>query len=183
MKKDISNQVKIDLLIKASQNGDSESFAKIYDVFIEPIYKYIYFKVPAQEAEDLTETVFLKAWQNVRKYRPGKHSFKAWIFRIAHNTVIDFYRTQKEHLELDDKIEDEKSVSDPKRITKQVLLKERLHGALKNIPDKQKEVIVLKYINGHDNSEISKIMGKSEGAVRVLQNRALKSLRKYLEKA
>lgn len=182
MKKENSSSPEIDLLVQSSQAGDADAFGELYEKFLSSIYKYIYFKVPAEEAEDLTETVFLKAWENIRKYRSGQASFSSWLFRIAHNTVVDYYRTNKETLELEEHIEDKKSATDPKKKAENTFLAEDLKQALKEIAPKQKEVLILKYINGHSNEEIAQIINKSEGAVRILQMRGLQNLKKYMEK-
>src|SRR3989338_1073160 len=86
---------RIEELVKKSQEGDSDAFGSLYEQFITPIYRYIYYRVGADETEDLTEMVFLKAWENIKQYHFGVHSFSSWIFRIAHNVIIDHYRLNK----------------------------------------------------------------------------------------
>ena len=84
-------------LISRAQKGDAEAYGDLYEHYLDTIYRYIYYRVHNhQDAEDLTETVFLKAWQSLPNYRIGKTPFVAWIYRIAHNMVIDHHRTRKE---------------------------------------------------------------------------------------
>lgn len=166
--------------ILASQNGESEPFGKIYDHFLTPIYRYVYYKVPENEAEDLTEVVFLKAWQSIKRYKQGTTPFSSWLFRIAHNTVIDFYRTNREMLELADYIEDEREHINPRKLTDQEFLRKDVKHALAKLPPNQSEIIILKFFNNLSNAEIADYLGKNEGAIRVLQMRALQKLKKVM---
>lgn len=168
--------------ILASQEGESEAFGKIYDHFLTPIYRYVFYKVPENEVEDLTEVVFLKAWQSIRSYKQGKTRFSAWLFRIAHNTVVDFYRTNRDVLELAEYIEDERNHIDPKKLTEQEFLRKDVKMALTKLSETQSEIIILKFFNNLSNAEIAQYLGKKEGAVRVLQMRALQKLKEIMEK-
>ena len=173
----------IERLVILVQKGDQDAFAKIYDLFIDPIYRYIFYRVKDEEAEDLVETVFLKAWENIRQYKPGNKSFSAWIFRIAHNLVIDHYRANSNstNVELDDNLPDHKREHNPIRSTENILHQRSLKKALACLSKKYQEVIIYKFINEFSNEEIAKIMKKSEGSIRILQFRALKALKKELE--
>ncbi|MDA1060305.1 MAG: sigma-70 family RNA polymerase sigma factor [bacterium] len=173
----------IEKLVKIAQTGDQDSFAQIYEIFVDPIYRYVFFRVKAVDAEDLVETVFLKVWQNIRQYKPKKRSFSAWIFRIAHNLVVDYYRSSKDkHVdELSVQIPDTKREHNPIRVTQGVLDNEKLKIAIGKIKKQYQEVIIYKFVNELSNREISEIMRKSEGSLRILQFRALKALRRELE--
>lgn len=83
-------------LIKEAQSGKAEAFGKLYDDHISRIYRFILLKVSRKtDAEDITHQVFLSAWQNIRSYKIQGNPFSSWLYKIAHNAVIDFYRTQK----------------------------------------------------------------------------------------
>src|SRR3989338_10018248 len=86
----------IERLVLKIQQGDHDAFATLYDIFIDPIYRYVYYRVNQNDAEDLTEVVFLKVWENILQYKKQKSTFAAWIFRIAHNLVVDHYRATKD---------------------------------------------------------------------------------------
>ena len=167
-------------LVKKAQNGDAEAFGNLYDLLVKPVYRYIYSRVDQQIAEDLTEETFLKAWQNLAKYKQGKHPFSSWVFKIAHNLVCDYYRKNDVSFEIDENLPDHKSEASPAYQLNVKLNELKLKQALKELPENYQQVIVLKYINEEENSAIARIIGKSEGAVRTLQFRALEKLRNLL---
>jgi len=168
-------------LVEKAQKGDTQAFGEIYDALVKPVYRYVYYRVNREIAEDLTEETFLKAWQNLSKYKQGKHPFSAWVFRIAHNLVVDHYRKHEESAEIDENFADEKAHASPSYEINLKLNEVRLKKALKTLPENYQQVIILKYINEEENAVIAKVIGKSEGAVRTLQFRALEKLRRILE--
>ena len=178
--KDI-NQEEIEELVVEAKQGDTASFAKIYDLFVDTIYRYIYFKVGKEEALDLTETVFLKIWENLKSYHRSGSYFSAWIFRIAHNIVVDHYRLKRENLSLDMDLPDEKRQHNPIILTEQKISHELLYKAIAQLKKKYQQIIILKYINELDNGEIAAILRRSEGSLRILKFRALKALKLVLE--
>ena len=147
---------------------------------VKPVYRYIYYRVEDAIAEDLTEETFLKVWQNLKKYKKGKHPFSSWVFKIAHNLVVDYYRKHRIIEEVDEKLIDPQERSNPQHQTNIKLTKIRLRKVLRKLPSNYQQVIVLKYINELDNKEIAAAIGKSEGAVRTIQFRALEKLRALL---
>lgn len=170
----------IDRWVEQSKQGDSQAFGKVYDELVKPVYRYIYYRVDKEVAEDLTEETFFRAWKNLKKYKKGKHPFSSWVFRIAHNLVVDYYRKNKNTVEMiDETIEDEQKT--PAQKTDLKLTQVRLHQMIKRLPGNYQQVIILKYINELENTEIAAAMGKTEGAVRTLQSRALEKLRGLLE--
>lgn len=171
----------IEALVVKSQKGDQEAFAKIYDTYVTPIYRYIFYKVKAEDVEDLTEILFLKAWENVRKYKKRKNTtFKSWLFRIAHNLVVDHYRLNREHSSLNPFISDTKKEADPMRLTQDSLNNDKLKLAISKLKKNYQQILILKFINDLSNTEISEILKKSEGSVRILQFRALRALKAEL---
>lgn len=170
------------MLVAQAQNGDTASFAKIYDFYVDAIYRYIYFKVPKDDALDLTESVFLKVWENLRSYRVSEGStFSSWLYRIAHNAVVDHYRLHKEYAELDTNIPDEKKDTDPVTMTERRMGQETLRTAISKLKKSYQQIILLKYINELENHEIARVLGRSEGSLRILKFRALKALKRVLE--
>jgi RNA polymerase sigma-70 factor, ECF subfamily len=169
----------IEELVSLAQKGDSDAFASIYDTFVNSIYRYIYFRVPKADAEDLTEQVFLKAWEKIKQYKPAQKGFSAWIFRIAHNLVVDTYRFKKdkEFVELSPNVPEYRREHNPIKMTENSLHSDKLKIALSKLKKNYKQIVILKFINELSNEEIAKILNKSEGSVRILQFRALKALK------
>ncbi|MBT3864571.1 sigma-70 family RNA polymerase sigma factor [Candidatus Peregrinibacteria bacterium] len=174
----------VELLVKRAQKGDADAFGKLYDIFVDQIYRYIYFRVPANDVEDLTETVFLKSWEKIHQYKSGKKRFSAWLFRIAHNLVVDTYRFNKDKnlVELTPNIPEYRREHNPIKTTESALHSDYLKEALAKLKPHYKQIVILKFINELSNQEISEILKKSEGSIRILQFRALKALKIELEK-
>lgn len=180
--KDEQNKLQIEELVDKFQKGDREAFAKLYGIFVDKMYKYFYYKTMSQEeAFDLTETVFLKVWENAKSYKKKIGStFNSWIFRIAHNLLVDYYRLNKPSAELDNNQADLRAETSPAFLTEQSLSRSNLHRALGGLKGVYREVITLSFINGLDNTEVAEVMKKSEGSLRVLKFRALKELKRVL---
>jgi RNA polymerase sigma-70 factor, ECF subfamily len=173
----------IEDLVEKAQQGDTYAFGVLYDFFVDPIYRYVYFKVKKDDALDLTENIFLKVWEHLKSYRrsDGRATFSSWVYRIAHNVVVDHYRMEKEYAALDANAADDKRSNDPVKITEQKLGGEVLKKAMSKLKKTYRQIILLKYINELENHEIARIIGKSEGSVRILKFRALKALKEILE--
>lgn len=165
-------------LIKKAVAGDADAFAGLYDAYVEEVYRFVLHRVNNQQtAEDITSQVFLKAWDNLGRYKSRGLPFGAWLFQIARNTVIDYYRTRKETLPLDADIitEPDPAMNVARQVEKQ-LEGEWLRAILARLTDEQREVLTLKFINGLKTEEVAKLMGKRQGAIRALQMRALQAL-------
>lgn len=165
-------------LIQKAVAGDADAFAGLYDAYVDEVYRFVLHRVnDEQTAEDITSQVFLKAWDNLGRYKARGLPFGAWLFQIARNTVIDHYRTRKETIPFD---ADVLTQPDPAaNVAKQVekrLEGEWLHSILVRLTDEQREVLTLKFINGLKTEEVAKVMGKRQGAIRALQMRALQAL-------
>jgi RNA polymerase sigma-70 factor (ECF subfamily) len=170
-------------LVLQAQAGNSEAFGQLYDAYMERIYRFVYFRVEDQQtAEDITSQVFLKAWSNLDRFSFNRTPYLAWLYTIAHNAVIDHYRTRKVTAALDDVqlsqqdhaevVENEIDLTAEMKTIKQ---------ALQTLTDDQQKVLTLKFIEGMSNTEIARHLGKREGAIRALQMRGLQALAKQLE--
>lgn len=178
-----SEDKRIDTWVKKAQQGDKASLESLYDYFLEPIYRYIFFRSKsAEEAEDLTEEVFFRVLTKLHTYKKQKYlPFSAWIFRIAKNMLIDNYRKNVIMEEIPEDVVDESEQGDTRTLTEKRIEKKRLVEALKKLPKTQSDAISLKYFSQLENSEIAIILEKSETAVRILQSRGLKKLKSFLQ--
>jgi RNA polymerase sigma-70 factor, ECF subfamily len=174
---DTPKDSEIDALVVAAQEGDKEAFAEIYDAYFDKIYRYVFFRVKPEEVDDIVETIFIKSWVNLEKYEKRDVSFGAWLFRIAHNAVIDYRRAHRQILPIDPRLEDESIDAAPKRQTEQSLAAKEVREAISELKEPYRQVVTLKFLLGLSNTEIAEILGQREGNVRVLQFRALKDLK------
>jgi RNA polymerase sigma-70 factor (ECF subfamily) len=173
-------------LIKKAQRGDPHAFGDLYEYHAPAIYRYLYAHLDSQmDAEDLTGEVFIKAWQSLPKYVERGVPFLAFLFRIARNTLVDYYRQsnrfeQKSPDDMDGYKSDEISESElvSNRMEHQQLL--AVLGKLR--PDYQ-SVLTLRFISELSPEETAQVMNRSVGAIRVLQHRALAMLRDVINKA
>jgi RNA polymerase sigma-70 factor, ECF subfamily len=161
------------LVLRATKQ-DQLAFAQLYDRYVSKIYKYIYYRVGGwTEAEDLTAQVFLKAWEAITHYRWTERPFAAWLYRIAHNLVVDYFRAHQETVPLDEIFFVEEPNMRPDEIVQQHLSSEMFRRMLRRLTVDQQQVILLRFVEGYNTAETAHIMGKTEGAVRTLQHRAL----------
>lgn len=174
------NPFDVDALVFSAQEGDKSAFGELYELFFEPIYRYVYFRVPAGEVDDLVELVFIKAWMNMEKYEKRDAQFSSWLFRIAHNAVIDYRRQHRSLAPIDEELEDKTEKSAPKALTEKTMLSKTVREAIDQLKDPYKQVVTLKFLIGLSNNEIAEVMGEREGNIRVLQFRALKELKEIL---
>ncbi|MFH0928332.1 MAG: RNA polymerase sigma factor [bacterium] len=175
-------------LLKSAKNGDREAFGLVYKSFYTPIYRFIYFRVGDEEvAKDLTQTVFIKIFQKIEGYYSSESKPIAYFYRVARNTLIDHWRKNKA-LSLDALTEENENAEEisskrelPDALTETALSLEKLRRAIPLLAADQQEVVICKFINQLSNEETALAMGKSEAAVRQLQCRALKALRRVLQ--
>lgn len=179
----------IETFVSKAQKGDEESFSILFEVWFDRVYRYTAYRVDAAECEDIVSEIFLKLVQHLPKYksRPGV-GFGAWLFRMAHNTIIDWYRKKKELLGSDLETDDQDffaSVVDPQPLpdknTNSLYDYARVYKFLKKLKPEHREILELKFLEGFSNKEIASITGKTEGNIRIIQLRALKEMRKHLE--
>lgn len=172
------------LIYKVRQNKDAEAYGKLYDCYVDRIYRFVYFKVNVQEdAEDITSEVFLKAWEYINTTNKKIDNFNALIYRVARNSVIDYYRNRKINVSTDDEenliqIQDKVNVIEN---VEQVLDRSNIEKLLSKLKEAYRDVILLKYIEDYSISEIAEITGKSNANVRVLLHRGIQALKEISE--
>jgi len=180
-KPETSEKSTVEKLVVQAVNGNTDAFGELYSLFVEKIYRYIFYHVKSKTTtEDITGEVFLKAWRAIGSCRGKENTFSSWLYRIAHNQLIDEIRKRQRQPSWE--IETVETISDKTAGVEKNLEQQELLGVIDHLPSNHRQVIILKFIEGFDNREIASIMGKSEGAIRVLQMRALSTLRKELSK-
>lgn len=170
------HQSEIVRLVEKAAGGNFEAFGELYGIYLDRIYRYVFYQInDKMTAEDITEEVFIKAWKAIGSCKGKEKTFLSWLYRIAHNHLINTLNYMKKCTSIE-KIE----IIDPKQKIGTEIECQELIGMITCLPKHQKQVIILKFIEGLDNREIGKIMGKNEGAIRILQMRALAKLRQKL---
>src|SRR5512146_435987 len=177
---EMDRQTELVLLAKA---GDAEAFGHLYETYLDRIYRYIYFRVTdEQTAEDLISQVFSKAWENLDRYQPNGRPFIAWLYTIAHNSVIDHYRTRKDTVPIENTLSLASDSPSPDEQVELHFEADHLRNALQTLTPEQQQEVVLKFIAGMTTDEIAAQLQKSAGAIRALQMRALQALSKQMQK-
>ena len=163
-------------------DGNQAAFTQLYDIYFDRVYRYIYVRIRRQdEAQDLTQEVFIKALKEIESYRIDKTPFASWLFRIAHNQVIDHVRKHKNKIEMSiDQAPASVGAEDPVATIEQRVEVAELNAAITALTPAQQEVISLRFIAELPIAEVARILGKSEGTVKALQFNATISLRKLL---
>jgi len=173
----------IDLLVYRAAGGDADAFGRLYDMHVDRVYRHICYRVGnIADAEDLTQQVFIKAWQAIHRYKKTASPFLAWLIKISHNLVIDFYRSNRTMAYCDLDIFSSNPSSNPEHIAESQFEQQQMRQAILELPGDQQQVILMRFIEGFSYAEVAASLNKSEGAVRVILHRALVRLRKILEK-
>jgi RNA polymerase sigma-70 factor, ECF subfamily len=169
-------------LVRRAQQLDAQAFAQLYEAYFDKIYRYIVLRVGYEtEAEDLTQQVFMKVLHSISSYKPKGVPFSSWLYRIAHNQVVDDLRQRSKKATVD--IEGLPLVyqgEDPQHRMENLMDIEQLKKATKQLTPAQQEVLSLRFAGELSIAECAGIMGKSEGAIKALQHAAVQSLRKVL---
>lgn len=179
---DSISQRKERALIRSSIDGDSEAFEALYLHYMEKIYRYIYFRVGDEaQAEDMTEDVFVRAWEALPNFKLSESRFSSWLYTIAHNLLVDHYRRRNPaQISTDDLAR----YADPGDLPERIVGKKQefdvLAKSIMQLDDLEQQVLLLRFVEGLSHREIAAIIGKSQTASRVIQHRALKSLRALL---
>lgn len=171
-----------DELIVKAYHGDQHAFGVLYERYLNRVFRYIYFRVADSiEAEDLTETVFIKAWEALGSVRIEEFNFKAWVYRIAHNVVIDRYRTNRADVPLDDIGHLHDVTHNPEYAYRIQEESSQLAKEISKLDPVMQDVIIYRFILGLSHAETAEIMEKSEVNIRVIQYRALQKLKEKLD--
>ena len=168
-------------LLERVREYDAQALAEIYDRYAESIYRYAYRYVgDATLAEDLTSDVFLKLLQVLGTRRAPQEQLQGWLYRVARNLAVDWFRKQGKGVPLSLNEELAPGGDSPVTRLEQQELHQDLREAISKLTPEQQQVIVLRFGEGRKIREVGRLMGKSEGSIKVMQYRAMKRLRKLL---
>jgi len=163
---------------------DPEAIARLYDLYAPKIQSFIYHRTSdPMVTEDLTGQVFLRMLEAMRGGKGWRTSFSGWIYRIAHNLVVDYYRkrSQATYTNIDDAPNIAAKENDPYQATAAKLDSDALLSAINQLTEEQAQVITLRFLEGYSTSEVAVMMNKTEGAIKALQFRGMATLRRILE--
>jgi RNA polymerase sigma-70 factor (ECF subfamily) len=170
-------------LVSRAQNGEAEAVAQLYDAHAPLVFRYVYYRVrDRQTAEDLTADVFLRMVETLPRYEQRGRPFAAWLFRIAHDRVVDFYRRNllRRSAPLTDALADGEADTEAKAF--QASTSQAMLAGMQALTDEQQTVIQLRFIEGYNLEQTGAIMSKSPGAIKGLQHRALRRLARQIER-
>jgi len=169
-------------LIKRAKECDSSAFARLYEYYYQDIYNYIYLRISdASLAEDMTSEVFIKVLESIDSFTFRGFPFSSWLYRIARNMMVDYFRSHQEPVDLPLEEEVLPAERGPSDVVERELTQQQLARALSNLTEDQQQVIILRFVDGLSNTDVAQVLGKSERAIRSLQYRALSSLNRFLE--
>lgn len=169
-------------LLERARAYDAQALAEIYDCYAGAIYRYLYrYLGDAAQAEDLTSEVFLKLLQVLNTSRAPRDRLQGWLYRVAHNLAMDLFRQESRQavFPLDEELMSESA--SPATEVERHQSQQQLREAIGQLTPEQQQVILLRFGEGFKITEVSRLMDKSEGAVKILQHRAVKRLRKLLD--
>jgi RNA polymerase sigma-70 factor (ECF subfamily) len=171
-------------LVERAQKGDRSALEELYLIHFDRIYSYLHVSVGNRhDAEDLTTQTFLRMLESIGKFRFQSAPFSAWLFRIAHNLAMDHFRATRRW-----QPEEEVPEPDPDESTSaetgalESIGRKSMLELIEDLSPEQQQVLTLKFVFNFSNGEAATILGKTEGAIKSLQHRALASLQKQLEK-
>jgi RNA polymerase sigma-70 factor, ECF subfamily len=172
-------------LVEQAQRGDRDALEELYLMHFDRIYSYLHMSVGNRhDAEDLTTQTFLRMLESIARFRWQAVPFSAWLFRIAHNLAMDHFRASRRVQPEEDVPEPEGAEADSAELeAMHAIGRQSLLELIENLSEEQQQVLTLKFVFNFANAEVATILGKTEGAVKSLQHRALVSLQKQITHA
>jgi RNA polymerase sigma-70 factor (ECF subfamily) len=169
-------------LIAKAVDGDETAFTRLYDHYFDRIYRHIAYRVgQIEDAEDLTQQVFVQAWRALGRYKQTNSPFIAWLLTIAHNVVVSFYRRSKSVKSLENDVVDWPSDDHVEGTAEINVEYERVRRTIQRLKPEHQQILVMRFLEDLAHRDIALALGKSEANVRVMQHRALRDLRELLD--
>ena len=170
-------------LVEKAQDGDGEAFGRLYDAYVDTVYRYIYYRVSSKAlAEDLTQETFLRALRRISTFTWQGRDFGAWLVTIARNLVADHFKSSRHRLEVPtgEMLDSDEHEASPEDSVLAYLSNRALLDAVKQLNSQQQECVTLRFLHGLSVAETAQIMGKNDGAIKTLQYRAIRTLARLL---
>jgi RNA polymerase sigma-70 factor (ECF subfamily) len=169
-------------LVDRAQRGDREALEELYLLHFDRIYSYLHMSVGNRhDAEDLTTQTFLRMLESIKRFRWQSAPFSAWLFRIAHNLAMDHFRASR-RWQPEEEVPEPRGEEEPSAEAQafQSIGRQSMLELIEDLSEEQQQVLTLKFVFNFPNAEVATILGKTEGAVKSLQHRALVSLQKHI---
>jgi RNA polymerase sigma-70 factor (ECF subfamily) len=185
---DTDGLAEVAALVEQARSGSAQAFALIYDRYVDGVYRYLLYRVGDRAtAEDLTSECFLRALRRIGDFQWTGRDIGAWLITIARNLVTDHFKSSRFRLEVStEQILGATDRRDEGGDIAEIMVRraeaEVLYGALGQLRQDQREVVFLRFIQGMSVGEVARVLGKSDGAIKALQYRAMQSLLRILTK-
>ena len=168
-------------LVELARDGDAEAFGQLYDHYVSGVFRFIYYRVGSRQlAEDLTSETFVRGLRAIQRFTWQGKDFGAWLTTIARNLIADHFKSSRSRLEIvsDDVPEGRTTARSPEEDVLSLISNEMLFDAVNSLPPEQRDCILMRFIQGMSIAETAAALKRSEGAIKQLQLRAVRSLAK-----
>ncbi len=170
-------------LVDLARDGDAEAFGQLYDHYVSGVFRFIYYRVGSRQlAEDLTSETFVRGLRAIQRFNWQGKDFGAWLTTIARNLITDHFKSSRSRLEIvsDDVPESRQTVASPEEDVLALISNEILFEAVNTLPPEQRDCVLMRFIQGMTIAETAAALKRSEGAIKQLQLRAVRSLAKRM---
>jgi RNA polymerase sigma-70 factor (ECF subfamily) len=170
-------------LVELARKGDADAFGLLYDHYQSSVYRFLFYRTRSSPlAEDLTSETFFRALRSMTNFRWQGKDFGAWLMTIARNLATDHFKAGRTRLEMttEDMGQHDDSTEGPESLVLAGLTNEILLGALTELPDEQRDCLVMRFLQGMSIAETAAVLGRSDGAVKQLQLRGVRNLAKLM---
>jgi RNA polymerase sigma-70 factor (ECF subfamily) len=170
-------------LVDLAKEGDAEAFGQLYDHYVSGVFRFVYYRVGSQQlAEDLTSETFVRGLRAIQRFNWQGKDFGAWLTTIARNLVADHFKSSRARLEIVAETipEGKVTVTSPEQEVLALISNEMLFEAVNALPNEQRDCILMRFIQGLSIAQTAAALGRSEGAIKQLQLRAVRSLAKTM---
>ncbi|MBC7630826.1 sigma-70 family RNA polymerase sigma factor [Aeromicrobium sp.] len=170
-------------LVDLAKEGDAEAFGQLYDHYVTGVFRFVYYRVGSQQlAEDLTSETFVRGLRAIQRFNWQGKDFGAWLTTIARNLVADHFKSSRARLEIVSETipEGKNTVASPEQEVLALISNEMLFEAVNGLPNEQRDCILMRFIQGLSIAQTAAALGRSEGAIKQLQLRAVRSLAKTM---